>query len=156
MRTACWLPIREAAMRVAISDEAIDFATGGAFNLSIEASAMYATPIPIPELTLEAVTTAEEILVRCSGRITWRTSTVLHITVRSLMPETKCVVLDLTDVNDIDSFGLGALVGVYLSAKRRHCELKVISPEQRVQELIRITKLPFDGRGGNWFEGYWL
>jgi anti-sigma B factor antagonist len=111
---------------------------------------MYATPIPIPELTLEAVTTAEEILVRCSGRITWRTSTALHVKVRSLMPETKCVVLDLTDVNDIDSFGLGALVGVYLSAKRSHCELKVISPEQRVQELIRITKLPFDGRGGNW------
>ncbi len=115
---------------------------------------MYATPIPIPELSLEAVTTPEEILVRCSGRITWRTSAALHIKVRSLISDTKCVVLDLTDVNDIDSFGLGALVGVYLSAKRHRCELKLISPGRRVQELIRITKLSFDDHAGNSFEGY--
>ena len=48
--------------------------------------------------------------------------------------------LDLTDVNYIDSSGLGALVSVYLSAKRRHCDLKLINLNQRLQELFRITK----------------
>jgi hypothetical protein len=56
---------------------------------------MSATPIPIPELTLEAVSTPEEILVRCAGRITSSTSEMLQTKVRSLIPETKCVVLDL-------------------------------------------------------------
>ena len=117
---------------------------------------MSATPIPIPELTLEAVTANEEILVRCSGRITASTSGTLQTKVRSLIPETKCVVLDLTDVNYIDSFGLGALVSVYLSAKRRHCELKLINLSQRLQELFRITNLSsvFEGHGENYFDGY--
>lgn len=117
---------------------------------------MSATPIPIPELTLEAVTTPEEILVRCSGRITSRTSDTFQTKVRSLIPETRCVVLDLTDVKQIDSSGLGTLVSVYLSAKRRGCALKLINLSQRLQELFRITKLSsvFEGHGENYFEGY--
>jgi len=106
---------------------------------------MSATPIPIPELTLEAVKSSEEIIVRCSGRITSSTSGTLQTKVRELIPETKCIVLDLTDVNYIDSSGLGALVSVYLSAKRRQCELKLINLSQRLQELFRITKLSVRG-----------
>jgi anti-anti-sigma factor len=117
---------------------------------------MSATPIPIPELALEAVKTPEEILVRCSGRITSSTSGTLQTKVRSLFPETTCVVLDLTDVNYIDSSGLGALVSVYLSAKRRHCELKLINLSPRLQPLFHITKLSsvFEGHGENYFDGY--
>ena len=63
---------------------------------------MSATPIPIPELTLEAVKSSEEIIVRCSGRITSSTSGTLQTKVREFIPETKCIVLDLTDVNYID------------------------------------------------------
>ena len=117
---------------------------------------MSATPIPIPELTLEAVKGSEEILVRCSGRITSSTSGTLQTKVRSLIPETKCVVLDLTDVNYVDSSGLGALVSVYFSARRQDCELKLINLSQRLQELFRMTKLSsvFEGHGENYFEGY--
>jgi anti-sigma B factor antagonist len=117
---------------------------------------MSATPIPISELTLEAVTTPEEILVRCSGRITSSTSEAFQTKVRNLISATRCVVLDLTDVNQIDSSGLGALVSVYMSAKRHGCQLKLINLSQRLQELFRITKLSsvFDGHGENYFEGY--
>lgn len=117
---------------------------------------MSATPIPISELTLEAVTTPEEILVRCSGRIISSTSGAFQTKVRALIPETKSVVLDLTDINYIDSSGLGALVSVYLSAKRHGCELKLIHLSQRLQELFRLTKLSsvFEGHGENYFEGY--
>jgi anti-anti-sigma factor len=41
----------------------------------------------------------------------------------------------------MDSSGLGAIVGVYLSARRQHCGLKLINLNQRLQELFRITKL---------------
>jgi len=111
-------------------------------------------PIPIPELNLETVRTPEETIVRCTGRITSGTSALLQTTVRSLIPETKCVVLDLTDVSNMDSAGLGAIVGLYLSAKRQHCGLKLIKMNERVQELFRRTKLDsvFEGHGD--FLGY--
>ncbi len=106
-----------------------------------------------PELNLETVRTPEEITVRCTGRITSATSGQLQTTVRSLLPETKSLVLDLTDVNHMDSSGLGAIVGLYLSAKRQRCALKLINLNQRLQELFRITKLAsvFEGQD---FHGY--
>ncbi|MGA2980437.1 MAG: STAS domain-containing protein [Terriglobales bacterium] len=104
---------------------------------------------PIPELSLETVRTPEETVVRCSGRITSGTSALLQTTVRSLLPESNCVALDLTDVSYMDSSGLGAIIGLYLSAKRQHCGLKFIKMNQRLQELFRITKLAsvFEGHG---------
>ena len=59
---------------------------------------MAANPIPLPELNLETIRTPEETTVRCTGRITSGTTALLQTTVRSLIPETRCVVLDLTDV----------------------------------------------------------
>ncbi|MGA6987698.1 MAG: STAS domain-containing protein [Terriglobales bacterium] len=106
-------------------------------------------PIPKPELNLETVRNPEETIVHCTGRITSGTSGLLQTTVRALIPQTKCVVLDLTNVTNMDSSGLGAIVGLYLSAKRQHCGLKLIKMNQRLQELFRITKLAsvFEGHG---------
>lgn len=102
---------------------------------------MVANPIPLPELNLETVKGPAEILVRCTGRITSSTSGALQATVRSLLPETNRVVLDLTDVSYLDSSGLGALVSLYVSAKRQHCELRLINLNQRLKQLFRLTKL---------------
>jgi len=94
---------------------------------------MAANPIPIPELNLETVKAPGETIVRCTGKITSSTTAGLQTTVRGLMPETKCVVLDLTDVSYMDSSGLGAIVGLYLSAKRQDCRLKLINLNQRLR-----------------------
>ncbi len=102
---------------------------------------MAANPIPVAELNLETVRTPEEIIVHCVGKIASGTTAQLQTTVRSLIPETKCVVLDLTDVSYMDSSGLGAIVGLYLSAKRQNCRLKLINLNQRLQQLFRLTKL---------------
>jgi anti-sigma B factor antagonist len=102
---------------------------------------MAANPVPLPQLKLETVRTPEETLVRCTGRITSTTSDTLQTTIRGLIPEAKRVVLDLADVNYIDSSGLGALVGLYVCAKKQNCELKLINLNHRVKELFRITKL---------------
>jgi anti-sigma B factor antagonist len=109
---------------------------------------MAANPIPIPELNLETVRTPQEVLVRCTGRITSATTGHLQTTVRGLIPGNRRIVLDLTDVSYLDSSGLGALVSVYLSSKRQDCELKLINLNQRLKELFRITNL------GKVFQGH--
>lgn len=102
---------------------------------------MAANPIPISELTFEVVKSPEETFVRCNGRIVSATSRDLQDTVRSLIPGANRIVLDLTNVSYLDSSGLGALVSLYLSAKRQQCELKLINLNQRLKELFRLTKL---------------
>ncbi len=102
---------------------------------------MATNPTPSTDLKMETVKTPGEVTVRCAGRISSATAGELQKTVRDLMPETKSIVLDLTDVNHMDSSGLGAIVGLYVSAKRQGCALKLINLNQRLKELFRITKL---------------
>jgi anti-sigma B factor antagonist len=102
---------------------------------------MAANPLPISELTFETVKTPEEILVHCTGRITSTSSPTLQTTIRALIPGTNRIVLDLTDVSYLDSSGLGALVSIYLSAKRQNCELKLINLNRRLKELFSLTRL---------------
>ena len=102
---------------------------------------MAANPIPLPELSIETVRSSDEILVRCRGRITSATAATLQTTVRALIPKSSRIVLDLTDVSQLDSSGLGTLVGLYLSARRQECNLRLINLNQRLKELFRITNM---------------
>ena len=95
------------------------------------------------ELKLETVTTSEETLIRCIGDLTYTSAELLRNAVRPLFPETKRLVLDLKDMTYLDSFGLGALVGVYLSARKQDCQLRLINVGQQAQEVIRITNLNY-------------
>jgi anti-sigma B factor antagonist len=115
---------------------------------------MAANPIPISDLTLEAVKSPEEVIVHCSGKIISSTSAELQTLVRGLIPETKCVVIDLTDVTYLDSSGLGAIVGLYVTAKRQNCGLKLVNLSQRLQQLFRLTNLASVFEGHEEFLGH--
>ena len=104
---------------------------------------MAQTPFANPELKLETVTTSEETLIRCIGKMTYTSSEVLRSTVDGLPAETKRLVLDLKDMTYLDSFGLGVLVGVYLSAKRRDCQLRLINVNEQAKGVLRITNLTY-------------
>jgi len=43
----------------------------------------------------------------------------------------------------LDSFGLGVLVGIYLSARRQDCQLRLINVNQQAKDIIRITNLTY-------------
>jgi len=103
---------------------------------------MVANPVvPTPELQLDIEKTQTETIFHCAGRITSSTASLLQSTVRRVIPEKKTVVLDLSNVTYMDSSGLGALVSVWVSAKRDGCEVKLIGLSQRVKELLRLTGL---------------
>ena len=100
-------------------------------------------PFANPELKLETETTSEETLIRCIGKLTYTNCEVLRSTVHGLLPETKRLVLDLKDMTYLDSFGLGVLVGVYLSAKRQDCQLRLINVDQQAKNVLKITNLTY-------------
>src|ERR1035438_8444691 len=53
----------------------------------------------------------------------------------------KSILLNLGDVNYIDSSGLGELVGAYTTAKNHGTELKLLKLTQKVHDLLQLTKL---------------
>jgi anti-sigma B factor antagonist len=117
---------------------------------------MAAHPVPRPdELRLEPEKTTSETIVRATGRITSATSATLENTLRDLVSANKRVVLDLTNVDYIDSSGLGALVAVYMHATRANCELEIANPKSRIKDLFSRSGLGsvFKGHGENYFEG---
>ena len=80
-------------------------------------------------------------MVRCTGRITSDTAESLKSTVKPLISGGKIVVLDLTNVDYLDSSGLGTIVGLYVSAKAAKSRLKLINLNARLKELFSLTRL---------------
>ncbi len=111
---------------------------------------MAANPIEMPSpLRLETETNNGRSIVKCSGRLVSETTGQLKTEIKSLFKDSKSVVLDLSNLNYMDSSGLGALVGLKLSARNADCELRLINLNQRIADLLRLTKLAsaFDGYG---------
>jgi anti-sigma B factor antagonist len=81
--------------------------------------------------------------VDCSGRITLgEGSVVLRDTVKELLSKgQKRILLNLGDVNYIDSSGIGELVSAYTTAKNQGGELKLLKLTKKVHDLLQITKL---------------
>jgi anti-sigma B factor antagonist len=51
------------------------------------------------------------------------------------------ILLNLAEVNYIDSAGLGTLIGSYTTAKRDGGSLRLVNLTKRIQDLLAITKL---------------
>ena len=82
-------------------------------------------------------------IVDCSGRITLgEGSVVLRDTVKELLGKgQKKILLNLGDVNYIDSSGIGELVSAYTTVKNQGGELKLLKLTKKVHDLLQITKL---------------
>jgi anti-sigma B factor antagonist len=106
------------------------------------------------ELRLEPEKRASETAVRATGRITSATSAMLESMLRDLVGGNKRVVLDLTNVDFIDSAGLGALVSVFIHARRTNCDLKIANPKQRVKNLFDRSGLASVFEGSS-FDELW-
>jgi anti-sigma B factor antagonist len=82
-------------------------------------------------------------VVDASGRITLGDgSAMLRKTIRQLLEEhhTK-IILNLADVDYIDSSGIGELVSGYTAVKSKGGELKLLHLTKKVHDLLQITKL---------------
>ncbi len=78
-----------------------------------------------------------------SGRIVLGEGSVqLRDTIKELLGKgQKNILLNLSDVNYIDSSGLGELVSAYTSVRNAGGELKLLGLTRKVHDLLQITKL---------------
>jgi anti-anti-sigma factor len=92
-------------------------------------------------LTLEVEQKGDTAVVRCHGRLVSGVTDVLYEQVSRLIPHSRRIILDLTDLKHMDSLGLGVLVRLYVSAKTSHCQLELINLGQQVRHLLGMTNL---------------
>jgi anti-sigma B factor antagonist len=82
-------------------------------------------------------------VVDLSGRITLGDgSALMRKTLRDLLADNRTrILLNLADVDYIDSSGIGELVSGYTSVTGRGGELKLLHLTKKVHDLLQITKL---------------
>jgi anti-sigma B factor antagonist len=96
-------------------------------------AALFATIREVNEITI----------VDLSGRISLgEGSALLRKTVRDLLENGQNkILLNLGDVNYIDSSGIGELVSGFTAVRGRNGELKLLNLTKKVHDLLQITKL---------------
>jgi anti-sigma B factor antagonist len=82
-------------------------------------------------------------VVDLSGRIALgEGSALLRKTIRDLLDAGKTrILLNLGDINYIDSSGIGELVSGFTAVRSRGGELKLLHLTKKVHDLLQITKL---------------
>jgi anti-anti-sigma factor len=87
-------------------------------------------------------TTGRAITVTCHGRLVAGTSDVLKEAIKPLIADGGKIIVDVGNVQYIDSMGLGALVGLKVSAiGAGYCTLQFENLSKKVQEVVRMTNL---------------
>lgn len=82
-------------------------------------------------------------IVDFSGKITLgEGSSVVRKTVRDLIAKGhRKILFDLSDVDYIDSSGIGEMVAAYTTVRSADGELKLIHLTRRVHDILQITRL---------------
>jgi anti-sigma B factor antagonist len=83
------------------------------------------------------------VILDLSGRITMGEGTlILRDQIQKLLRAgDRKVLLNLADVDYIDSSGLGELVTSFTTVRNQSGQLKLLNLTRRVQDLLQITKL---------------
>ena len=94
-------------------------------------------------MKIEMRTIGDIRILDCSGKITLGegTMTVRNTVLDVLKDGGKKIILNLADVNYIDSSGIGELVRTYITVSSGGGQLKLLSLTKKIQELLQITKL---------------
>ena len=94
------------------------------------------------QLKLGVRTVEGVAIVDCRGRLLFgEEASALRDTIKNLLAETKHIVINLGECTYIDSGGLGTLVGLYSSAQNSGGTVKLARLQQRVVDLLQVTKL---------------
>jgi anti-sigma B factor antagonist len=69
-------------------------------------------------------------------------SLTLRRTIRDLVESARIkIILNLSQVNSMDSAGVGELAGAYVPVKSKGGDLKFLNPTKKVYDMLKITQL---------------
>jgi len=81
-------------------------------------------------------------LVDVSGRLTSFETAALRDSISRLLKQGhKNIILNLTDLQYLDSSGIGELARVYVSVVKQSGQMKVIGLSSKIEEVLKITHL---------------
>jgi anti-anti-sigma factor len=97
--------------------------------------------VPTAGLTIRSYAWEDAIVVQCIGELTVEHSESFKAHVRSVLPKAKRIIVDLKGIHRVDSSGLGAIVGLYISSRKGACEFLLINYNNTVKNLLGLTNL---------------
>ena len=80
-------------------------------------------------------------ILECFGRLTSENVPLLKEAMREACGKKGRIVLDLKEVPMMDSSGLGAVVGLHVSARTRGCKLEVVNASKQILDLFSMTNV---------------
>lgn len=81
-------------------------------------------------------------IIDCNGRIVFgEEASQLRDTIKKDLIDNNRIVLNLSNVNYIDSGGIGTMVSLFTSARNAGGDIKLLHLTKRVGDLLQITKL---------------
>jgi len=94
------------------------------------------------KLRLESRPVGEVLIVQCCGRIiTGNEVSALHALVGDSIPKYPDIVLQMDEVEFIDSSGLGALMRLVQAARAKRGDLKLSGLPERIRKTLQMTHL---------------
>jgi anti-sigma B factor antagonist len=93
------------------------------------------------ELRLQTHDQDDATVIECAGRLTLENTEALKSLGKSVIPQSKRLVVDLKEVTRMDSAGLGAVVGLYISARRAKCDFQLVNYNNSIRTLLGMTNL---------------
>jgi anti-sigma B factor antagonist len=93
-------------------------------------------------LTLDTREVGRVTIVRCRGRMIAGAETdLIHAHIAHLLRDRKTIVLNLCEVEFVDSSGLGAMVRSLTSARQLHGDVKLCNVPEVIQKVLQMTHL---------------
>ena len=134
-RRSSGLLSRRASDRLVRRDYAVAIRLGGVWLLPARRSVLM--QLKITKKTIDGI-----LIFECNGRIVFgEESSLLREQVKSAIPDNKRIVLNLGEVNYIDSGGLGTLVALHTTGLNAGTTIKLANLTKRVGDLLQVTKL---------------
>jgi anti-anti-sigma factor len=98
-------------------------------------------------MDIEVRIDGNQVTLRIRGRLAQPDASLLPNTISRLLDEGHLLfVLDFSEVSEIDSTGLGAVVRAHAAAHHRRAQIGIENASGRLRDLISMTKLltPFE------------
>jgi anti-sigma B factor antagonist len=92
-------------------------------------------------LSFEIERDGDTAVVKCHGRLVAGTTEEFYREVKHLLPQAKVVVVDLAELNYVDSSGLGTLVRLHASARKLGCDFKLLHLGKQLRNVLKLTNL---------------